>query len=361
MANYIEIFLYYQIQRKAYKNGYNCAFFSGILSSMKAVKNLIIIMVGVALLVGIFIYFSGSNAEGTKSERKIISVSSFTLYDVVKHIAGESVDVVNILPLGVDPHSFEPTPKLMAQIEQSDLVLFNGAGLEPWSEGFEFKSRAIDVSKHVNLREVKEEHHDHHEEHHKAPAEHHEHEEHSDEEHHHGDKDPHYWLDFKNMQNIALLVRDELTLLEPSKRSIYEQNAAAYVTMLENLDEMFKQKLSNCKLKTVVINHNALGYLSDNYGFSVESLSGLSSEDQPSPKDIMHIFEEIKEENIATIFFENYVNNRDIRVVAEDANVTLEVFQVLENITQAELDQNLSYEKIMQNNLQKLSKALECN
>lgn len=316
---------------------------------MKTMQKLMLMLLGVVVFVALFVLLFDSKSDETPEAKKSISVSSFTLHDVVSKIAGESVDVVNILPLGVDPHSFEPTPKLMAQIEQSDLVIFNGAGLEPWTHGFAFKGRAVDMSEHVTLQELQE--HDEHDEH--DEVEHH--------EHHHGDKDPHYWLDFKNMQKVAQVVCEELIILEPTKRSEYEKNTQNYVAMLEKLDSAYREKLSGCKLDTVVINHNALGYLAHNYKFEVESLSGLSPEDQPNPQQIVHLFEAIKDENIKTVFFESFVNNRDIQVVAKDANVTLEVFQVLGNITQKELDKNLTYEEIMYENLEKLSKALECN
>jgi zinc transport system substrate-binding protein len=318
---------------------------------MKAFKNLIFILVTVVIFVQMYVMFS--NKEETKTQTQmLIAVSSFTLSDVVKNIAQSSVKVINILPLGVDPHSFEPTPKLMAEIEKSDLVLFNGAGLEPWTDGFSFKNKAVNVSKYVHLRELKTE------EEHKDEDEH---EHHKHEHHDHKGVDPHYWLDFANMQKVVLLVRDELTALSPENTKMYEDNAKSYIAMLEKLDAAYKKKLKSCKLDVVVVNHNALGYLSDAYGFKVESLSGLSPEDQPSPKDLMRVFEHIKSENISTIFFENFVSDKAIRAVANDAKVELEVFHVLGNITADEVAKNLSYEDIMYLNLEKLSKALVCN
>lgn len=322
---------------------------------MKTVQKLTLMLLGLAIFGALFVLIFEPKQNATMQAKQSVSVSSFTLHDVVSNIAGESVNVVNILPLGVDPHSFEPTPKLMAQIEQSDLVIYSGAGLEPWTHGFAFKGRAVDMSEHVTLLELDE--HDEHDEY----DEHDEHDAAAHHEHHHGEEDPHYWLDFKNMQKVANVVRDELIALQPTKRSEYEQNTQKYVAMLDKLDSAYKQRLASCKLHTVVINHNALGYLAHNYGFEVESLSGLAPEAQPNPQQIVHLFETLKRDKIQTVFFESFVNNRDIIVVAKDANVTLEVFQVLGNITQKELDQNLSYEEIMYENLEKLSKALECN
>jgi len=316
---------------------------------MKAFRKYLYILVAVVILFQLFVMFTGKDVLKEDGE-KVVAVSSFTLGDAVKQIAKESVVLINILPLGVDPHSFEPTPKLMAAIEKSDLVLYSGAGLEPWTHGFAFKNKAVDVSKHVTLKEIHEDAHEHA----------HGHEEEKEGCHHEG-LDPHYWLDFKNMQKVALLIRDELTLLEPKNAKMYAKGAQEYIEMLRKLDAAYAKKLSACKLDLVVINHNALGYLSDAYGFRVESLSGLSPEDQPSPKDLTRIFEHIKSDNITTLFFENFVSDKAIRSVANDANVTLEVFQTLGNVTADEVVKNLTYEDIMYINLEKLSKALVCN
>lgn len=313
---------------------------------MKVFRNVIFILVIVLLMVQFYVIYKDDNRATTKSGI-VVAVSSFSIYDITKHIAQDSVEIVNILPLGVDPHSFEPTPKLMADIEKSDLVFYSGGGLEPWTHGFGFKNRAIDMSEHVSLRALDAGEHEHHH--------------HEDEESAESTMDPHYWLDFANMQRMSILIRDELTKLEPKNKILYEKNTKEYLAMLEKLDVDYKKRLASCRADTVIVNHNAIGYLARNYGFHVESLSGLSPEAQPSAKDVTRIFKEIKHEGVSTIFFENFVNDKAIKTVAKDANVTLEVFQALGNITADEAKRKLTYEDIMHENLNKLSKALMCN
>lgn len=315
---------------------------------MKAFKKLIFILVFIILAIQIYLLYEKKDDSLGSGEIKV-AVSSFALYDIVKHISQEHIKVINILPLGVDPHSFEPTPKLMAEIETSDLVLYSGAGLEPWIDGVPFKNRVVDMSKYVTLRELGNEENKGHDEY-----------EHKHEECSHSGVDPHYWLDFENMQKATLLIKDELIKLQADNAALYEKNAAAYIKMLQNLEKEYGAQLAHCKRDVVIVNHNAIGYLADKYGFRVESLSGLSPEADPSPKDLTRIFEEIKKEGISTIFFESFVNNKVINTVAKDANVNIEVFQALGNITAKEAEQKLSYGQIMQINLKKLSKALEC-
>ena len=203
------------------------------------------------------------------------------------------------------------------------------------------------MSKHVRLRELDEDEHEFHEHHDHQCA--------------HNNIDPHYWLDFANMQSATDVITKALIELNPKYKELYTKNSEAYIHMLEKLDKNYKKHLSSCKADKVIVNHNAIGYLSHNYSFHVEALSGLSPEAEPSAKDITRIFEHIKEDAISTIFFESFVNDRVITTIAKDANVKLEVLQPLGNITADEAKRNATYEELMYENLNKLSKALMCN
>jgi zinc transport system substrate-binding protein len=310
-------------------------------------KNLKIIFVILIAAMAILLLFMSQNSAKPVTQKPIVSVTTFALYDIVKHIAGDSVEIVHILPFGVDPHSFEPTPQLMAKIEKSSLMIYSGAGLEPWTQGFRFKSKVINMSKHVRLRELTA--HDH-----EADTEHESH-------HMHMTTDPHYWLDFKNMQKAAAVITEALSELLPQKSSYFKANEKKYIAMLQNLDKQYKKRLSSCKVDTVVVSHNALGYLSRNYGFHVESLTGLSPEAQPSAKDVARVMNDIKKDGVTTIFFEHFVNDTVIKRIAKDTGINIDVFQPLGNITKDEADAGLDYEAIMKKNLKKLSKALVCN
>jgi len=303
----------------------------------------------ILLVILLILFFTISNDKNKSTNQQItIGVTTFALYDIAKHIATKDVNIVNILPFGVDPHSFEPTPKLMASMEKSELIFYSGAGLEPWTANFNFKNRAVNISEFVHLEELEEDEDDHGHEH---------------EEHHHshdGGLDPHYWLDFDNMKKAVDVMTQELIKVVPQNRELYLSNQAQYLLMLENLDEMYKAKLLKCENDTVIVSHNALGYLAKRYNFKVESLTGLSPESEPSAKDVNRIFEHIKEDGVDTIFFENFVNDKLIKTIAKDANIKFELFEPLGTITADEAKAGLTYEDIMKTNLQKLSEALKC-
>jgi zinc transport system substrate-binding protein len=302
-------------------------------------KNLKIIILLLLVVLGGLFFFVTNEAKVSTQKKPIVAVTTYALYDIVHHIAKDSVKIVNILPFGVDPHSFEPTPKLMAALEKSSLVIYSGAGLEPWTKGFVFHSKVIDMSRYVNLRRLKKG---------------------DDSMHMHNSVDPHYWLDFGNMQKATKVITKALIELLPQNKKLYEEEESRYIAMLQNLDKLYKEHLSSCRVKSVVVSHNALGYLARDYGFHVESLTGLSPEAEPSAKDVTRIMQDIKKEGVTTIFFEHFVNDSIIKRIAQDAHIKLDVFQPIGNITKDEAEAHLTYEDIMKKNLQKLSKALMC-
>ena len=314
---------------------------------MKDFRNIIFVLVVLMFILQMIVMKQDTKKMDLDSiEKPIISLSTFSLYDIAKNVAGDSVELVMILPFGVDVHSFEPTPKLMAKIQKSALVVYSGAGLEPWIDGFEFKHNVINMSKYVNLRELSSKEHNHHEHHRKSCN--------------HSGVDPHYWLDIQNMIKSTNIIKESLIQISPNLKEKYEKNAQKYITMLNNLDSEYKNKIDGCKLDTIIVNHNAFSYLSHNYGFHVESLSGLSPEAQPSAKNMINLIKHVQEHHISTIFFESFASDKAIKSIATEAHVSVDVLQPLGNITADEAKVNLSYEYIMKKNLEKISKALEC-
>jgi len=277
--------------------------------------------------------------------KPMVAVSTFSLYDIAKHISGDTLHIVNIIPFGTDPHSYEPTPKSMIDISLSKLVLYSGAGLEPWTDGFAFENRVIDMSKNVKLRELRGHTHKDHKSHafHEKKA-----------------IDPHYWLDFSNMTIAANLITKEFIEISPSNEPLYIKNRDSYLKMLEKLDLDYKNQLTTCKLNTLIVNHNAIGYLSQRYGFHVESLSGFSPEAEPSAKNMAKLITHVKEYGVSKVFFEAFVSDRTMKSIASEAKVSVDVLQPLGNITADEARKNLTYEDIMYLNLEKIFKALEC-
>lgn len=307
---------------------------------MKNIK----IMLFIFIIVVFAVVLRFNQTKETQATKPLVAMSTFSLYDIATHIANDTLDIFMILPFGVDPHSFEPTPKLMSKILKSKLIVYSGAGLEPWISGFDFHTKTINMSEHVSLLNVNEHHHNEEDEH----------------DYHHGVYDPHYWLDIGNMKKATILIANELINIAPNNKELYEKNRDAYMKMLNALDTKYKSSLSTCQKHTIIVNHNAFSYLSKNYGFEVEALSGLSPEAQPSAKMMVKLIEHVKEYNLTTVFFESFVSDKAIKSIANEAKVKADVLQPLGNITADEANSGSSYEDIMLSNLEKISKSLEC-
>ena len=295
-------------------------------------------LIGIVFIVAALVIF-GMNVSKTKEpiqkvHKPLVGVTTFALGDMVKHIAQGTVQIVHILPFGVEPHDFEPTPKLMGQIEKSALVIYNGAGLEPWIHTAAFKNSVVNMSKYVNLRKV-------------ASTK--------------NLIDPHYWLDFENMKKATDVITKRLIALLPENEKLYKKNEKLYLQMLDSLDKKYSKALGTCQKDTIIVNHNAFSYLANKYNFHVAYLSGLSPDAQPNAKKIIELIGLIKEHNVSTLFFEDFASDKAIKSIANTAKVQVDVLKPLGNITADEAKANLSYEAMMLINLKKLSKALSCH
>jgi zinc transport system substrate-binding protein len=314
---------------------------------MKKVTTIIVLIL-IAIMILVLSFAEDKKIDSSKPQ---VTVSTFALYDISSKLLNNIADVSMLIPFGKDIHSYEMTPQDRVRVEKSSLFLYSGAGLEPWTKNFANHPHAIDMSQYVSLREASPHHHGDHEEHadHEADA--------------HGDHavDPHYWLDINNMIKMTYKLRDIFKETYPQKFS--EQitaNAHYYIRQLQSLDELYHKRLSTCKRDTIVVSHNAFGYLADRYGFHVMALNGLSPDAMPSAKDLAQISDLVHEKRITVLFNEPFESDRLIQSVAKVAKARVDVLQPLANITARQALEMLDYHLIMQLNLKKLYFALEC-
>jgi zinc transport system substrate-binding protein len=309
------------------------------------VKKVFIAAILLAAAVGIILMQQRGPTPAPGKELRV-AASTFALYDAARKVAGDRAEVYMVVPFGVDIHSFEPSPKTMARIQQSTLFLYSGAGLEPWTKSFARSENALDMSRFAFLRSM-EEHDDEDDGH--------------EEHHHHEGVDPHYWLDIGNMITLVNKISEVLAKERPEDAGRFRQNAQRYVRELEALDGEYKERLKNCRQDTIVVNHNAFGYLAERYGFHVEALSGLSPDAMPSAKTMAALIGIVKERKIKTVFFESFVSDRLVKNLADESGTGVDVLQPLANISADEAESGTGYIEIMRQNLQKLSHALECS
>ncbi len=302
-------------------------------------KALILVALLLAVFIGDMLMFeNNTNAE---EKRPFVCVTSFPLYEISTKLLENKVEVVKLIPFGVETHTYMPSVKTMSTILKAELFIYNGLGIEPWIKK-EYEN-ALDMSAFVRLNE------------HNTQCD--KHEDH-DEHHHDENMDPHYWLDINNMIKMTDILQNRLSGIFPEHKGLLEENAKRYIAELKKLDNEYKKRLGSCKRKEIVVNHDAFGYLASAYGFSTHSVTGLSPDEQVSAKKMKEITDLVKEEDIKVIFFESFVSDKTALTISKETGVSAQSLQPLANVTQEEAKKG--YIRIMQENLNKFSTAMEC-
>src|SRR5690606_30757288 len=119
----------------------------------------------------------------------------------------------------------------------------------------------------------------------------------------HGDEDPHFWLDPLLMADLGEAVAAELGGIDPDRAADYDAAAATLREQLTELDTAYADGLATCERATVVVSHDAFGYLR-RYGLTFEPIAGLSPDAEPTPADLQHLQELIRTDGITTVFSE---------------------------------------------------------
>jgi zinc transport system substrate-binding protein len=172
--------------------------------------------------------------------------------------------------------------------------------------------------------------------------------------------DPHIWLDPIAMIEESMLVRDAFVKADPDHASTYEANANLLRKELDDLDASFREGLAHCDRREVVVSHNAFRYMAKRYGFTTYAISGLSPEEDPSPKRIAELAELAKQHDIRYIFFETLVSPKLSETIASEIGAQSLVLNPIEGLTSDDLAQGKNYVSIMRKNLQNLRTAMHC-
>ncbi|MGA9046701.1 metal ABC transporter solute-binding protein, Zn/Mn family [Sulfuricurvum sp.] len=321
-------------------------------------KRLLVFGSIILAIIGGLTFFSPQlqKKEEGSAGKPMVSVSTFSLWEVANAVAGDGIDVHSIVPLGSDAHMFAPNPSQVAEISDSAMFIYNGAGFEMWAESLTHTlpktTQILDMSQHVALQKSEEEHHDEAED---GDAHHDEHANHD-----HGAYDPHYWLDIDNMIKMTQVMDGEFSKLLPVKAEQFHKNALTYIAELQKLKLEFSTGLAECKNRTLISNHDAFGYLAHANRLENVSVIGLSSDEQPSAQTVAHVVEVVKEHRMKTIFFEELINDNVSQTIAKETGAKAVALQPLENISEDELKSRQTYLTIMRENLKKLREAMEC-
>ena len=314
-----------------------------IIGAAAAAVVVVVAIVAIAVATG-FAGMSGTGGNGGSGgtpqpagKLKVIA-SFFPLYDFARNVGGDRADVSVMVPAGIEPHDWEPTPKSIADAENADMIIYNGAGFESWIGDIDAKF-AIDTSRGVELMEGGE-----------------------GEEHAGSGLDPHIWLDPLLAKRQVELVRDGFVQVDAGNADYYRQNAARYIAELDSLDSLAKSELSSCEKKDFIAFHDAFSYFAARYGLTQHSVHGPAPEGEALPQRIQEVKELASELGIDVVYSEELVDPRLAAVIAgEIPNGRVLVLSPIEGLEEEELEQGLGYIDKMKENIENLKVGLRCS
>ena len=270
-----------------------------------------------------------------------VLAAAYPLQFIAERVGGDAVTVTSLAPAGTEPHDLELSPAQVSSMSKADLVVYlSGFQAAVDTAVAEVDPVAIDVAASAHLRESE----------HENETE----DEHA--EHDHGDFDPHFWLDPLRMADAADAVAASLAKADPDNAETFTANAAELRTELEALDSSYREGLATCEITTIVVSHEAYGYLADSYGLTQVGIAGIDPEGEPSPARLREIEAVITETGVTTIFTESLINPRVAEVLAADLGITTAVLNPVESVGEGQ-----DYLGEMESNLTALRTALRCS
>jgi len=300
---------------------------------------LCVVAIGVGWKAGIL--SSQSVSRQTPIKQINVVASFYPLYEFAKHVGGNNVEVTNITPAGAEPHDYEPSPQDIAKIYKAQLFIFNGNGVDSWGDRIQrdLESKGVEVLKisdHVKSLQtnppgaVK-------------PS----------------GYDPHYWLDPIHAEKQTDLIADALIKID-GRQAEYHQNRDRFKRQLADLDRQYKAGLARCRLREIVVSHNAFNYLANRYHLSILYISGITPDEEPSPSRMAEIVTFARQKNIKYIFFETLVSPKLADTIASEIGAKTLVLNPIEGLTDQEIAQGKNYISVMEDNLANLRTALQC-
>lgn len=310
----------------------------------------------------LFVFFACSkkenNKEITENKQLKIVTTLFPTYDFSKEIGKDKVDVKLLLPPGIEAHSYEPTPKDIAEINNADIFIYTGDLMEPWVKKLlssinNKELKIVDVSRGIELKEFDFE----------AEHEHEEKNAHEDEEEHIHGKDPHIWTDPILAKTIVQNIFDSMVEVDSANKNFYEENKLNYDKKLDDLDIGFQNLVKKSSKKEIISGgHFVFGYLFERYGLTYHSAyEGFSPNAEPTPKQLKSLKETIGETNSKYIYYEELIEPKLAKILSNELNLELLLLHGAHNTSKDELSKGVTYYDIMLKNIENLKLGLDYN
>jgi ABC-type Zn uptake system ZnuABC Zn-binding protein ZnuA len=293
-------------------------------------------MIAVLALVFVIVSTGFFNKSVVRAPVVKVAATIFPVYEIVRQVAGGSVDVVLLLPPGASPHTFEPTPAAVRNLAGAQTLFVIGHGLDDWAartvRGAEV-THVVTVDSGITLRQFAEA---------------------GSEATGPDTVDPHYWLSIANGMMIARTIAAEIQRLVPGRSDEVDRALAGYLTKLEAADSEIRRLLANTPSRHVATFHDAFGYFAAAYNLDVVATFEPFPGKEPGPRFIQEFQRKVRDAGIRVLFSEPQLSVEAIRPIANDAGVTISVLDPIGGVPGRE-----SYVALMLFNAHQVAAALQ--
>jgi manganese transport system substrate-binding protein len=253
---------------------------------------------------------TGCSTEKEKSDKVEVVATYSIIYDLVKNVGGDKVEVHSMVPIGANPHEYDPLPEDVKKMTDADVVFYNGLNLEEGNSWFEKLLQTSDKDgKDAPVYRVSER---------VEPI-------HLESKGLEKEPDPHAWLNIQNGIIYVENIRDALMKEDPDHKEYYEKNAEAYITELRKLHDETLTELSSIpeEQRILITSEGAFKYFGEAYQMDTAYIWEINSENQGTPQQIKDLVDFINQGTVPALFVETSVDPRSMETVAKETGVPI--------------------------------------
>lgn len=297
----------------------------------------------IALCLSMCACTSVQEAETDPSKLQIVC-SCFPAYDFAREIAGEKAQISLLLKPGSEVHSYEPSPKDVVRISESDLFFCNGGESEEWVE-----SLAVDGVNVLYMMDCVE-----------AVEESDEGIYAAEDEGEETELDEHVWTSPVNAVRICKALCAQLCAADADNSDYYKANCEAYTAKLQKLDRQFREVVSTAERKTLVFaDRFPMRYFALEYGLECfAAFPGCAEQTEPSAKTVAYLIDKVREDRLPAVLYMEFSNEKMADVICEDSGCEKLPFYSAHSVTAEQFENGISYLDLMNINLETLKEAL---
>lgn len=281
--------------------------------------------------IGLYRVATAPRVSGGTGGKIEVVASGYVPYILARQIGGDKIDLSMLLPVNAEPHGFEPTPGTIIAVNKADVFIYVSSRIEPWVKdvlsGAGGETAVLESGKPFAA-----------------------------------EKDPHVWMSFAQVRQMAVAIEGVLAVKDPQNASYYAANLETFDKEIEELDHAFLTGLAQCQSRTVVhVGHLAFENLTKNYKLDLKALAGTSHDGEHSVKKIADLVKFIKQNDVKTVFTEETLSPRLAQTVSRETGAQLLPLYTIEHVSKDDFKQGVTYADFMKKNLDSLQRGLGCS